>query len=79
MKLNEVGSQREDDFNKHRLVLPQKGVAGYRLLCLLAVETRICSAEEFVMYKELCLWPFLLQRKANARQQSLSDKVENLI
>lgn len=37
------------------------------------------SAEEFVLYKELCLWSFLLQRKANARQQSLSDKIESLI
>lgn len=32
VKLNEVGSQRKDDFNKHRLALPQNGVAGDRLL-----------------------------------------------
>lgn len=47
VNFSELGSRREDEFSKHRRSLPQHGVAGYRLLCLLAVETKICSAEEF--------------------------------
>lgn len=47
MKLSNLGSQREDEFNKHRFSLTQNGVAGWGLWCLLAVETRTCPAEEF--------------------------------
>ena len=75
MKLNDLGSQGEDDLDKQGRSLPWGAVAGGGLRCLAVEQTRTHSVQEFTAQEELGLLPSLLRRKAEARPRALGDKI----